>query len=158
MLCFLWLDKCTMKSIDHFGIIQSIFTSLKISWAVLVPSPTPLPTATSLLVYTVLPFPECHIQLTLEQRGFELYRSTYRLAFSINTTTIHGSDGKECILPVEKASVTYNAGDRAHFLVWEDPLEKGMATHSRILENPRDKGSWQAIVHGIAKSWTQVND
>ena len=36
----------------------------------------------------------------------------------------------------------------------EDPLEKGMATHSSILclENPMDRGAWWAIVHGI--SWT----
>ena len=32
-------------------------------------------------------------------------------------------------------------------LDWEDPLEKGMATHSSILawENPLDRGAWQAI-------------
>ena len=35
-----------------------------------------------------------------------------------------------------------------------DPLEKGMETHSRILENPMDKGAWQATVHGVTKSWT----
>ena len=36
----------------------------------------------------------------------------------------------------------------------EDPLEKGMATHSSILclENSMDRGAWQATVHGIAKS------
>ena len=36
-------------------------------------------------------------------------------------------------------------------LDWEDPLEKGMATHSSIsgLENSMDY-----IVHGVAKSWT----
>ena len=35
----------------------------------------------------------------------------------------------------------------------EDPLEKEMATHSSIigLENPMDRGAWQAIVHGVAK-------
>ena len=26
------------------------------------------------------------------------------------------------------------------------------------LENPMDRGAWQAIVHGIAKSWTQLSD
>ena len=33
----------------------------------------------------------------------------------------------------------------------EDPLEKEMATHSRILawENPKDRGAWQATVHGV---------
>ena len=35
-------------------------------------------------------------------------------------------------------------------LGWEDPLEKGMATHSIVWEIP-----WtQATVHGVAKSWT----
>ena len=38
---------------------------------------------------------------------------------------------------------------------WEDPLEKGMATHSySCLENSMDKGAWWATVHGVAKSWT----
>ena len=38
---------------------------------------------------------------------------------------------------------------------WEDPLEKGMATHSySCLENSKDKGAWSATVHGVAKSWT----
>ena len=38
----------------------------------------------------------------------------------------------------------------------EDPLEKGMATHSSILTwtNPMDRGAWWATVHGITKSWT----
>ena len=38
----------------------------------------------------------------------------------------------------------------------EDPLEKGMATHSSIscLENPKDRGAWQANVHRAAKSRT----
>ena len=37
----------------------------------------------------------------------------------------------------------------------EDPLEKGMATHSNILawENSMDRRAWRAIVHGMAKSW-----
>ena len=34
-------------------------------------------------------------------------------------------------------------------LGWEDPLEKGKATHSSILA---------CIVHGIAKSWTRLRD
>ena len=32
----------------------------------------------------------------------------------------------------------------------EDPLEKGMATHScSCLENSVDTGAWQATVHGV---------
>ena len=37
---------------------------------------------------------------------------------------------------------------------WEDPLEKGMATHSSIL-------AWRipwSVVHGVARSWTQLSD
>ena len=38
----------------------------------------------------------------------------------------------------------------------EDCLEEEMATHSRILvwRIPMDRGSWQATVHGVIKSWT----
>ena len=43
-------------------------------------------------------------------------------------------------------------------LAWEDPLEEGMATHSRVLASriPRDRGPWQATVHGVAKSRTRL--
>ena len=39
-------------------------------------------------------------------------------------------------------------------LGWEGPLEKGMATHSRLLAQriPMDRGAWWATVHGVAKS------
>ena len=45
-------------------------------------------------------------------------------------------------------------------LVWEDPMEEGMATHSSILawRIPMDRRVWQATVHGVAKSWTLLND
>ena len=45
------------------------------------------------------------------------------------------------------------------FQGWEDPLEEGMATHSSILawRIPMDKGAWQAIVHGVTKSQTQLS-
>ena len=40
----------------------------------------------------------------------------------------------------------------------EDPLEKGMATHSSILclENPMDRGALWATVHRVAKTWTRL--
>ena len=39
-------------------------------------------------------------------------------------------------------------------LGWEDPLEEDMATLSNILawRIPMDRGAWQAILHGVAKS------
>ena len=42
----------------------------------------------------------------------------------------------------------------------EDPLEKGMATHSSILawRIPMDRGAWRTTVHGVAKSQTQLSD
>ena len=43
----------------------------------------------------------------------------------------------------------------------EDPLEKGMATHSSILsclENPMDRGAWRSLVHRVSKSQTQLSD
>ena len=27
-----------------------------------------------------------------------------------------------------------------------------------FLENPMDRGAWQAIVHGVVKSWTRLSD
>ena len=38
------------------------------------------------------------------------------------------------------------------------PLEEGMATHSSILawRIPMDRGAWQAVVHGVTKSQTQL--
>ena len=61
-----------------------------------------------------------------------------------------GSAGKES---------TCNAGDQIFPWVGKIPLEKGMATHhSSILawENSTDRGAWRAIVHGVAKSQTQL--
>ena len=45
-------------------------------------------------------------------------------------------------------------------LVWEDPLEESMATHSRILawRIPMDRGAWWATVHGVTKSQTRLSD
>ena len=38
-------------------------------------------------------------------------------------------------------------------LGWEDPLEKGVSTHSSILalENSMDRGAWRATVYGVAE-------
>ena len=62
-----------------------------------------------------------------------------------------GSDGKES---------AFNVGDLDLIPSWEDPLEKGMATHSSILSwrIPVGGVAWWAAVHRVAKSQTQLND
>ena len=45
-------------------------------------------------------------------------------------------------------------------LGWEDLLEEEMTTHSSILawRIPMHRGAWQATVHGVARSWTQLSN
>ena len=45
-------------------------------------------------------------------------------------------------------------------LGWEDPLEEGMATYSSLLawRITMDRGAWQATVHGVIKSRTQLSN
>ena len=45
-------------------------------------------------------------------------------------------------------------------LGWEDPLQKGMATHAGILawRIPWTEDTWRATVHGVVKSWTRLSD
>ena len=45
-------------------------------------------------------------------------------------------------------------------LGWEDPLEKGIATHSSILSwrIPIDRGSRQATIYNVTKTWTWLTD
>ena len=38
----------------------------------------------------------------------------------------------------------------------EDPLEKGSPLQYSCLENPMHRGAWQATVHRVAKSQTQL--
>ena len=39
------------------------------------------------------------------------------------------------------------------------PLEgNGNPLQYSCLENPMDRGAWQATVHGVAKSWTRLRD
>ena len=45
-------------------------------------------------------------------------------------------------------------------LGWEDPLEEGTATHSSVLawRIPMDRGAWEATVHGVRESLTQLSN
>ena len=45
-------------------------------------------------------------------------------------------------------------------LGWEDPLQKGVATHSSILawRIPWTEGAWWATLHGVPKSRALLSD
>ena len=62
-----------------------------------------------------------------------------------------GSDGK---------ASAYNAGDPGSIPVsGRSPGEgNGNPVEYSCLENPMDRGAWQATVHGVAKSWTRLSD
>ena len=51
-----------------------------------------------------------------------------------------------------------SAGDAGSIPGWEDPLDEGMATHSSFLawRIPMDRGAWQATVHRVTQSQTQL--
>ena len=53
-----------------------------------------------------------------------------------------------------------NPGDAGSILGQEDSPEEEMATHSCIscLENPMDRGTWGATVHGVTKSGIRLSD
>ena len=41
----------------------------------------------------------------------------------------------------------------------EYPQEEEMANYSKsCLENPMERGAWQAIVQGVTKNWAQLSD
>ena len=61
-----------------------------------------------------------------------------------------GSDSKES---------AFNAGDQG--LIPESERSPGEGNGNPLqyyLENPMDRGDWQAPVHEVAKSWTQLSD
>ena len=55
---------------------------------------------------------------------------------------------------------TSNAEEAEIEQFYEDLLEKAMAPHSSTLawKIPLGGGAWWAAVHGVAKSWTRLND
>ena len=53
----------------------------------------------------------------------------------------------------------FNTGSSVQPLVWEDPLEKGMAAHSTICpENPMDRGASWVVLHGAPKRQTRLSN
>ena len=54
----------------------------------------------------------------------------------------------------------YNAGDPTSIPVsGRSPGElNGNPLQYSCLENPMERGAWQATAHGVAKCWTRVSD
>ena len=64
-------------------------------------------------------------------------------------------DQEPSLLPwwLRRKESALNAGEQGSIPVQEDPLDKGNGNslHYSCLENPTDRGSWQATVHGVAE-------
>ena len=62
-----------------------------------------------------------------------------------------GSDGKASVYNVGDPGLSPGLG--------RSPGEgNGNPLQYYCLENPMDRGAWQAAVYGVAKSWTQLSD
>ena len=65
-----------------------------------------------------------------------------------------GSAGKEFVCQCRRHK-------RHRFSPWVRKIPRGgngNPLQSSCLENPMDRGAWQATVHGVAKSWTWLSD
>ena len=61
-----------------------------------------------------------------------------------------GSDGKESAC---------NAGDLGSISGLGKSLGEGnVPLQCSCLENPIDRGAWQATIHGVTKGWTRLSD
>ena len=75
----------------------------------------------------------CHCQGSFPSFEGKLYRE-YELDSLASGSKFQTDQMLECNTCVE-------GFPRVRFLGWDDPLEQDMATHSSILENPRDRGA-----------------
>ena len=68
-------------------------------------------------------------------------------------------DGREGLGGSEVKASASNAGDPGsiHGLGRSPGEGNGNPLQYSCLENPTDRGAWQATVHGVAKSWTELS-
>ena len=81
---------------------------------------------------------------------------TIALHFNSDYSFPGGSD----LVKSHCTALACNAGDLGSILGWEDPLVKGMTTHSSILawRIPMGRGVWRATAYGVAKNLTRLSD
>ena len=63
-------------------------------------------------------------------------------------------------MPTHNASTSLQLGILLFFIHINKDVGEGNGTPLQYscLENPMDGGAWWAVVHGVAKSWTRLND
>ena len=63
-------------------------------------------------------------------------------------------------VPTHNASTSLQLGILLFFIHINKDVREGNGTPLQYscLENPMDRGAWWAAVHGVAKSWTRMND
>ena len=91
--------------------------------------------------------PPCSVLLRLRSGGFQVGDSSFCVLEDCHPT--QASLGAQTVKSLSAVQETW-----VWSLVGEDPLEKEITTHSRILawKNPMDREAWRAAVHGVAKS------
>ena len=67
------------------------------------------------------------------------------------------ADSLEKTLMLGKTEGTRRRGQQR--MRWSDSIIDSMGMNlSKLQEVVKDTGAWHAAVHGVAKSWTQLND
>ena len=86
-------------------------------------------------------------KLRIEGKFYSPIKDTTKKIYSL-------TPGEQMVKKLPATQVT-----QVRCLGQEDPLQKGMATHSSILAwNLMDRGAWQATVHGTTKNLTCLSD
>ena len=81
---------------------------------------------------------------------FDFSSSWYFLVWNTAYSFPGGLVGKESVC---------NAGDLVFPVLGRSPGEgNGNSLQYSCLGNPMDRGAWQATVHRVVKSWTQLSD
>jgi len=61
---------------------------------------------------------------------------------------------------VKESAFQYMRHKRCEFSPWVGKIlwrRAGQSIQYSCLENPMDRGAWQALVYGVTKSWTQLS-
>ena len=112
------------------------------------------------LLFTILILSSLQISILLENGSSSKVKALCKAAWS--NRTLYGWECRCC--PVRQPPAV--GGPRAaYLLVWQGTLiliYLNLISYlwgrkrQPCLENPMDRGAWQAIVHRVAKSWTQL--